>query len=313
MPKNVTSVPRFALKLRHVEHVALGAPAAVDELVHMEDAHATELPSRLGTHVLRVHHIASSGGTGFAVPQQFRQSRGHCLGLRGRLGQGTADGGRRCGEMGGPCETTCQCDRCQDVRRAVTWKPKKAGDRVIDIAEVISPLRYDVLVRAQFFASSGEARRGAQPRGLVAAATTEPYAVWFREVAMARFRPWVLEDPDLLGRLRRAGALQSRTAALVPGPGLRPLQPRDPAGDLRRPAQRHRGPDPRDGPRRRRGHRLALLLRAGSALEPSMYRLDPRPMPLISNTAVLHRALGLQRRAYLAFIARAYTPVRCRT
>ena len=44
-----------------------------------------------------------------------------------------------------------------------------------------------------------------------------------------------------------------------------------------------------------------------------MYRLDPRPMPLIDNTAVLHRALGLTDTAYLAFIARATRPIRCRT
>ena len=30
-------------------------------------------------------------------------------------------------------------------------------------------------------------------------------------------------------------------------------------------------------------------------------------MPLIDNTAVLHRALGLSDAAYLAFIARGYT------
>ena len=53
--------------------------------------------------------------------------------------------------------------------------------------------------------------------------------------------------------------------------------------------------------------RLAMLLQAGVALEPSRYCLDPRPMPLIDNTAVLHRALGLSDEAYLAFVARGLT------
>lgn len=208
-----------------------------------------------------------------------------------------------------PVKRRASATVARSLRRAVTWKPKKAGDRVIDIAELISPLRYDVLVRAQFFAFLQERPAGESDAALVTAATTEPYAVWFREVAMARFRPWVLEDPHLLRESFGERVLSSR--ALLRSFQARGYDPSSPVtlrvtsgvqrSDTGAPIRRtvHVG----DG-----GHRLALLLQAGSALEPSMYRLDPRPMPLIDNTAVLHRALGLSDTAYLAFIARAYTP-----
>jgi hypothetical protein len=197
----------------------------------------------------------------------------------------------------------------RSLRRALTWKPKKAGDRVIDIAELISPLRYDVLVRAQFFAFLQERPEGESDAALVSAATSEPYAVWFREVAMARFRPWVLADPELLRESFAERVLSGR--ALLRSFQARGYDPSSPVtlrvtsgvrmSDTGAPI--HRTVHVGDG-----GHRLALLLQAGSALQPSMYRLDPRPMPLIDNTAVLHRALGLSDAAYLAFIARAYTP-----
>jgi hypothetical protein len=196
----------------------------------------------------------------------------------------------------------------RSLRRAVTWKPKRAGEKAIDISELISPLRYDVLVRAQFFDFLQSRPEGEPDDALMLAAQHEPYAVWFREVAMARFRPWVLRDPAVMADNFTERVLSAR--ALLRSFHARGFDPSKPVtlrltrwvtpSDTGAPMQRtvHVG----DG-----GHRLAMLLQAGRALEPSMYRLDPRPMPLIDNTAVLHRALGLTDEQYLAFVARAYT------
>ena len=124
---------------------------------------------------------------------------------------------------------------------------------------------------------------------------------------MARFRPWVLEDPDLLRRASASGCSQSRTAALVPGPGLRPLQPRDPAGDLRRPAQRHRGPDPQDGPRRDGGTAWRCFYGQARLWSPPCTASTRDPAADRQHRGAAP-ALGLSDTAYLAFIARAYTP-----
>jgi hypothetical protein len=194
----------------------------------------------------------------------------------------------------------------------VTWKPKRAGERAIDIAELISPLRYDVLVRAQFFDFLANRPPGESEDALLAAAQSEPYAVWFRAVAMARFRPWVLQDPAVLAesfaeRVRASRALLASFGARGYDPS-KPVTLRVTSGVQRSDTgvPMHRTVHVGDG-----GHRLALLLQSRSVLEPSMYRLDPRPMPLIDNTAVLHRALGLSDAAYLAFVARGYTREEC--
>lgn len=211
-----------------------------------------------------------------------------------------------------PVKRRASATVARSLRRAVTWKPKRSGDRAIDVAELISPLRYDVLVRAQFFGFLAARPPGESDDALVAAALSEPYAVWFREVAMARFRPWVLQDRALLRENFAERVLASR--ALLTSFESRGYDPSKPvtlrvtSGGQRSDTgvRMHRTVHVGDG-----GHRLALLLQSGSALEPSMYRLDPRPMRLIDNTAVLHRALGLTDAAYLTFVARGYTRGEC--
>jgi hypothetical protein len=182
------------------------------------------------------------------------------------------------------------------------------GGEVLDIAELISPLRLDVQVRSQFFGFLRQRPDGERDEALVEAAHAEPYAVWFRDVAMARFRPWVLEDPMLFEasfteRVLSARALlrsfESRGYDRSKPVTLR-LTPAGTRSDTG--VTMHRTVHVGDG-----GHRLAMLLQAGQALEPTMYRLDPRPMPLIDNTAVLHRRIGLTDEDYLAFVARGYT------
>jgi hypothetical protein len=198
------------------------------------------------------------------------------------------------------------------VRRAVTWRPKRRGDRAIRVAELISPLRYDVLVRAQFFEFLAGRPAGESADELVEAARDEPYAVWFREVAMARFRPWVLTDAgafqsnfservlasrDLLTSFTAKGFDSRTPVTLRVGSGV---QVADSGARVSRTI--HVG----DG-----GHRLALLLQSGLDLEPDMYRLDPRPMPLIDNTARLIGPLGLGDEEYCRFLAAGYTQAPC--
>lgn len=193
------------------------------------------------------------------------------------------------------------------VRRTMTWRPKQDGDQQLDIERLISPLRYDVLVRAQFLQFVSARPADEDPEVLVRAALDHPYRVWFEKVAMARFRPWVLADPALL---RSQYAERVTTARELwwsfQGRGF----------DSRYPVTLRTTTGPRtsdsgatitrrihvgDG-----GHRLAMLLAGGHRLEPPMYRLDPRPMPVIDNTATLAPALGLSAEDYLRFVSRGY-------
>ena len=190
------------------------------------------------------------------------------------------------------------------VRRAMTWRPKSAGRHDVDVASLISPLRYDVLVRAEFFTFLEQwgDRRPDDGDALVAAAGELPYATWFRSVAMARFRPWVLGDPVLLQQQFRERVLSALALwRSFRGRGFDPTHPvtlRWTAGPLRTDTglmidrRLHVG----DG-----GHRLALLLSAGLPLSADLYRVDRRPQrTLIDNTAVLVPALGIAGRGVRA-------------
>ena len=198
------------------------------------------------------------------------------------------------------------------MRRAVTWRPKATGTETVDIARLISPLRYDVAVRAQFFAFL-QTRPDDEPTSeLVAAALDEPYAVWFRHIAMARFRPWVLKDDDLFleqftERVVSAKALFEAIATHgfdskhpITLRGTKGPQTADSGALVHR--ELHVG----DG-----GHRLAILHTLGIELGPGTYVIDPRPMPVIDNTGVLVAHLGLEDSAYASFVARGYVDTPC--
>lgn len=196
-------------------------------------------------------------------------------------------------------------------RRALTWRPKLAGLEPLDIRGLISPLRYDVVVRADFFCLIEDltSRGVLRPEEVASLARAHPYFVWFQRVAMARFRPWVLADEDLLSqqfteRVRRSMNLWSSF--------------RLNGFDLRHPVTLRSAPEARsadsgavvdrplhvgDG-----GHRLALLLASGTEeLGRGMYRVDPRPLvELIDNTAVLLPAIPLGVDEYVRFIFHGY-------
>jgi hypothetical protein len=193
------------------------------------------------------------------------------------------------------------------ARRAATWRPKRAGDQTIDIAALVSPFRYDVVVRASLFDAIAARPAGARDDGFVDTLLEHPYAVWFREVELRRFFPWVLADEAAVvaayrNRVQRA----VRTFESFESRGYDPEQPiivrvarrpRPSDSGVLAAKVRHLG----DG-----GHRLALLLRTTGRLEPHMYRLDPRPAPVIDNTAILVPALGVGERDYARFLSRAF-------
>jgi hypothetical protein len=196
-------------------------------------------------------------------------------------------------------------------RRALTWRPKVAGVEPVNIRGLISPLRYDVVVRADFFRFLEECLTSGihRPEDMASAARSHPYFVWFDRVAMERFRPWVLADEDMLHQQfaeRVHSSMNLWASFRQNGFDLRhPVTLRSASGA--RTADSGAVVDRRlhvgDG-----GHRLALLLASGAeALGPGMYRVDPRPLKgLIDNTAVLLPAIPLTINEYVRFIADGY-------
>jgi hypothetical protein len=196
------------------------------------------------------------------------------------------------------------------VRRAATWRPKTRPEQPIDIRQLISPLRYDVLVRAQFFDLVGEIGEDAyEDLDLVLeAAQGSPYHIWWEQVAIPRFFPWVGKDPaQLAASFRERVADSVRLHRSFRARGFDPAHPIVLRGTktalssdtgLEIQARLHVG----DG-----GHRTALLLSAGLLLEPAMCLVDWRPRPyLIDNTAILVPALGIDRDDYVRFLAAGY-------
>jgi len=198
------------------------------------------------------------------------------------------------------------------VRRAATWRPKRPGAEQLDVSQLISPLRYDVRVRADFFDFLAENEGHLGQHELSARAWESSYGEWFRSVAMPRFRPWVLKDETLTRasfdeRVASAQALRASFLARGFDQGT-PVTLRRGRVDaltetgIRTSRPLHVG----DG-----GHRLALLLHAGLDLMPHMYRVDPRDVAPIDNTAVLLSQLTVPMSEYVRFLGHGYTEVTC--
>lgn len=195
------------------------------------------------------------------------------------------------------------------VRRGLTWRAKREGDTVVDIAELVSPLRYDVVIRAEFFTWLAGDAAGRGDAEVAEGALDLPYFYWFEHVAMARFRPWVLKDRDLLrSQFTERVVSGRRLAESIAENGFdrrSPITLRATRGvsvadsGARLSKTRHVG----DG-----GHRTALLLSTGRDLEPWMYVVDPRPMPVLDNTRILNAGLGLGEREYTRFLSREFAP-----
>lgn len=194
------------------------------------------------------------------------------------------------------------------IPRRLAWT---AGQRPVELAELISPLRYDILVRARFLQFLGE-RLDVVERDLdlvVRQALGEPYHTWFTAIALPRYRP-----RDAADERRRLAAFRERvrrSAELLASFRAHGFDQRFPVS-LRTAAPGSVAATGKLVPRPLYAgdgcHRLALLLAAGHRrLEPAWYRVrrDPLAAP-IDNTHPLLGPLAIGAAEYHRFLWLGY-------
>lgn len=176
----------------------------------------------------------------------------------------------------------------------------------LDIAQLISPLRLDVLVRASLFetwAADWDALKS-HPDAALAVAEKHPYRGWFDLVAKDKITGGTGRSADdaFAWRVRRSHALLARYIQ----DGFDERHPitvkMHPGGRL--PSGKSVGPRlyPVDG-----CHRLALLWVDGARmLAPSQYRLLSDQSPPRDNTAALVSFLQLSDTDYFSYIGSGY-------
>jgi hypothetical protein len=184
-----------------------------------------------------------------------------------------------------------------DAARGRPWRTV-VPSHPAGIAGLVSPLRYDILVRARFFRLLDEHRDRfrADRAALHAAARDHAYRVWFRELWCTYWAPHLLDDPAGFDRAyaRRVDASWELKESFD-AHGL------DPA----RPITLHRA---RTGRRLFAGdgcHRLALLLLAGEREVPAgAYRIRQHlRLPPGNATDLLVPLLGVPDAELRAFVA----------
>jgi len=188
----------------------------------------------------------------------------------------------------------------------------RSSDEYVDIDRLISPLRYDVLVREEYFRFLHRNRNlhDGNFDAFVELARRERYYAWFRSVAIHRIRPGTPDGGDHVeaafrDRLRKTTRLADQFAATGFDPAypiiLRTAGPvavtdsgKSVAGRL----------FPSDG-----CHRLALLRLTGHRLlRPGYYRVQVEGgWQPPDNTGTLITALGLTAAEYFAFLSLGYT------
>jgi hypothetical protein len=184
----------------------------------------------------------------------------------------------------------------------------RPGAEPLVIDELISPLRYDVLVRSRFFEFLAGHRPllAASPDAFVQAVRDTDYYVWFTHVAVHSIgiagRDTHDIEADFHRRVLRSVALADSVArrGFVAKP---PLTIRVNIGSTtstgKRLGRRHY---PLDG-----CHRLALLRQLGRrVLRAQEYRVTVGSGVLLDNTARLLPLLDLAEADYAAFIGRGY-------
>jgi hypothetical protein len=181
------------------------------------------------------------------------------------------------------------------VRRAANRLPKDIGVEPLDIGRLVSPLRYDVLIRADFFGfldANLDLYRRDFPR----------FSRRAREELAEQDRAVLLDHYDQ--RLRRSHALwvsflEHGFDARHPVTLRRAHPEAHSESGLHIDRLIHLG----DG-----CHRLALLLASGERLlPPENYRIDRRPQRVVlDNTTLLVRALRLEEKRYARFLSLHY-------
>jgi hypothetical protein len=185
------------------------------------------------------------------------------------------------------------------------------GDEPVALDELVSPLRYDIMVRAEHFRFLDEHLELLERdvEAYLRLVRGHPYFTWYTTVALPRYRPRAHADEQ-----RRFAAFRRRVlgAAVLwrsfKAVGFDPRQPVTlriarpgavtPTGKAVR-RRYHAG----DG-----CHRLALLVAVGEpTLPPDWYRVRNDPLPsLFDNTSALIGPLDLGRATYYGFVARGY-------
>jgi hypothetical protein len=186
------------------------------------------------------------------------------------------------------------------------------GREPIPIDQLISPLRYDILVRKRYFELLREQRELADEdfEAFMDLSRQHPYFTWFTRVVVPGGN-----HPDMVGDDARLNAAFERRVR-------RSIELHDAfesAGyDRRRPIILRTGGEiapTSTGKRLARRtyagdgcHRLAWLRMAGvEVLEPRMYRLHVAPVfTPRDDTAALIRAMGISRRDYFSFLSLSY-------
>ena len=199
--------------------------------------------------------------------------------------------------------------RCEEILAGARYVN---GTEAIDIRRLISPLRYDVVVRKSFFDLLERERRLYEQDfdRFMEIADQSSYRAWFDRVYCPRFDPALLRNDaarkaayhrrvrtsgDLFASIEKHGLLPGHKIILRSG---REILPADSGKTVS--ARIFAG----DG-----CHRLALLLKQGTTiLRPDQYvvKLVSRYSPL-DNTSLLLETLDVSSPEYAAFISASFT------
>lgn len=197
------------------------------------------------------------------------------------------------------------------VRAAVDRRACRDATEPLDLDQLVSPLRYDIMVRAEYFdflVERLDLYDGDFDRYVVEATTTR-YFTWFSKVALTRFHPRHAADPaDVLAAFRERLHRSTRLLRSFAAEGFDtryPISVRTAVPRARTGTGKlvERSYYPGDG-----CHRLALLVRAGQrTLPPSHYRIRRTPVRVvIDNTHALISEMRLAPEEYYRFLSRGY-------
>jgi hypothetical protein len=191
------------------------------------------------------------------------------------------------------------------ARRSLAQMPTSTDS--INVASLISPFRYDVLVRAEFFRLARQNRDliATDPDRFIQMVRQSRYFLWFEKIAVPNsgregltggalervFKNRVIRSLRLLESYEQHGGLDEHYPITV-----RELAEQDLASFK---GGAVGGKMLVDG-----GHRLALAFLDGQTiLSPSEYRLADRGAPLLNNTTILKDLFDLDDDDVYAFIA----------
>ncbi len=197
------------------------------------------------------------------------------------------------------------------IRRLLERRSYLPGLEPVALDELASPLRYDIVVRADHFRFLDQHLQllDRDLEAYLRLAVGHPYFTWYTQVALPRFRPRELRDERSrleAFRQRVVGAADLWRSFKAVG-----FDPRHPV-TLRVALPGAATPDGKVVQRRFHAsdgcHRLAMLMAAGQeTLAPTWYRVRTDPLrTLTDNTRALIAPLALDRDRYYRFLGRGY-------